>query len=127
MTSKVSPKEIIREEIDARGWSMDRLVIEAGWTATLAREVLGGRKITRLVAIGLAQAFGTSEDLWVNLQRAYDAPTTGDALQTTRTRGRPKTADKPVITLTDSSTEPTVQTYTVAAESERANGIEANV
>jgi plasmid maintenance system antidote protein VapI len=74
MTFKVSPKDILREEIEVRGWNAQVLASEAGWTPRLAAEVLQGRRITRLLAIGLAAAFGTSEQLWVNLQAAYDAP-----------------------------------------------------
>jgi plasmid maintenance system antidote protein VapI len=95
MTVKVSPKDIIREEIECRGWNAQILAHEAGWTPRLAAEVLQGRKITRLLAIGLGQAFGTSEQLWVNLQAAYDAPEDSSA-QTRKPRGR-KPALVPIV------------------------------
>lgn len=92
MTTKVSPTSIIREEMDCRGWNVAKLATEAGWQPKLAQEIVQGRAITRLVAIGLAQAFGTSEDLWLRLQASYEASTTGNAhmVSGTRTRGRPK-------------------------------------
>jgi plasmid maintenance system antidote protein VapI len=96
---KVSPKEIIREELEARGWNVQTLAAEAGWTPKLAQEIVQGRAITRLVAMGLAQAFGTSEQLWVNLQAAYAAPAASAGLpQPVRGRsGRRPRAAAPVV------------------------------
>jgi plasmid maintenance system antidote protein VapI len=118
MTVKVSPKDIIREEIECRGWNAQILAHEAGWTPRLAAEVLQGRKITRLLAIGLGQAFGTSEQLWVNLQAAYES-----AEDTTPRRGR--TARKPKAS--EAQLVPIVQARPAASELPEVtiNGTEA--
>lgn len=84
---KVTPKEIINEEVEERGWNAQTLASEAGWTPRLAAEVLKGRRITRLIAFGLAQAFGTSEQLFLNLQANYDAAESGGEAKPAR-RGR---------------------------------------
>ncbi len=62
------PSEFIREEMESRGWRVEDLAEQAGWTTALTSEVLSGRRVTRLIAYGLGQAFGTSSQLWVNLQ-----------------------------------------------------------
>jgi plasmid maintenance system antidote protein VapI len=70
---KFPPSDYIREEMDARGWRVEDLAEQADWTTALTSEVLAGRKVTRLIAYGLAQAFGTSLQLWTNLQEATHA------------------------------------------------------
>lgn len=95
MSIKVAPKDIIREELEVRGWNAQILAHEAGWQPRLATEVLQGRRITRLLAIGLGQAFGTSEQLWVNLQAAYDAADGETPAQRGR-RARQPRAGQPV-------------------------------
>lgn len=71
------PSEYIREEMEHRGWRVEDLAEQADWTTALTSEVLAGRKITRLIAFGLAQAFGTSWQLWINLEAARE-PTRED-------------------------------------------------
>ncbi len=66
------PNEFIRDEMESRGWRVEDLAEQAGWTTALTSEVLAGRKVTRLIAYGLGQAFGTSYQMWINLQSAFD-------------------------------------------------------
>ena len=63
------PNEIIADEIKARGWAFEDLVRESG----LSLQVLCEPKISRVKAEGLAKAFGTAPEFWLNLQTAYDA------------------------------------------------------
>lgn len=69
----IPPSEHIQEELEARNWPYGRLAAEMGTTIPHARGIAEGRLgITPLTAIGLAQAFGTSAEFWLNLQENYD-------------------------------------------------------
>ena len=67
------PGEFIREELAARGVSVEWLAeassIERAWIASLLN---GLADITPMVAKGLASAFGVSEELFLGLQKAHD-------------------------------------------------------
>jgi addiction module HigA family antidote len=67
------PSECIREEIEARGWTLEAFADAAGIGLPLASEIVNGkRRMTRMVALCVGRAFGTGESLWRNLQAAYD-------------------------------------------------------
>lgn len=80
----VAPGEFIREEIEARGWTQEALAEVLGKSVRLVNEVLTGRRsITPETAVALAEAFGTSAELWLNLESAYQlskVESTGDAV-----------------------------------------------
>ena len=64
--------EFIREFMDERKWSVEELAIESGLTETVAGQVARGEHmVTEEIAIALARAFGTSKELWLNLDTAY--------------------------------------------------------
>lgn len=68
------PAVFIREELESRGWSIETLVQLSGlnrerWETLLAEK----RRLTILDAHGLSVAFGTGKDVWVNLQKSFDA------------------------------------------------------
>lgn len=66
------PAEFIRDELEARGWTQTDLATVLGRPLQFVNELLSGRKaLTPETAIGLAQAFGTGADLWVNLEGTY--------------------------------------------------------
>lgn len=66
------PGEFIREELDARGWSQADLAAILGRPPRLISELVAGKRaVTPETAKGLAQAFGTSAELWMNLESAY--------------------------------------------------------
>jgi HTH-type transcriptional regulator/antitoxin HigA len=66
------PGEILREELEARGWSQLDLAEILGRPAKLVNELVGGRRaITPETAQGLADALGTSPELWMNLESQY--------------------------------------------------------
>ena len=66
------PGEILREELEARGWSQGDLAKILGRPLQTVNAIINGKKeITPMTAVGLAAAFGTSPELWVNLEAAY--------------------------------------------------------
>ena len=67
-----SPGEFIRDELNERGWSQGDLANIIGRPQQAVNEIINGRKqITVDTAIELGQAFGTSAELWLNLERDY--------------------------------------------------------
>jgi len=67
------PCEYVREELEARGWSAASLAEKGKCSLAFAEEIVNGcRRVTRLVAYILATAFGTSQEVWLNLQKAHD-------------------------------------------------------
>lgn len=68
----VKPGDILREEMEAREWSQGDLAHILGRPIQVVNEILQGRKaITPETALGLATAFGTSPEFWLNLENAY--------------------------------------------------------
>lgn len=77
MTSSVpaevfAPGEFIKEELDARGWTQNDLADILGrGPRTVSEVITGKRSITPATATLLSEAFGTSAELWMNLESAY--------------------------------------------------------
>jgi len=66
------PGEFIREELEARDWTQSDLARILGRPLQAVNMIINGRKaITPETAIELAAAFGTSAELWMNLETAY--------------------------------------------------------
>ena len=66
------PGEFIKEEIEARNWTQNDLVEILDLSPRLVSEIIAGKRaITPNTAKRLADAFGTSAQLWMNLYRAY--------------------------------------------------------
>jgi HTH-type transcriptional regulator / antitoxin HigA len=66
------PGEFIRDEIEARDWSQLDLAEILGRSPRLVNEIIvGKRQITPQTASGLADAFGTDPQFWLNLESAY--------------------------------------------------------
>ena len=67
-----SPGEILREELEARGWSQGDLAKILGRPLQTANAIVNGKKeITPRTAVELTAAIGTSPELWINLESAY--------------------------------------------------------
>ena len=68
-----APGELIREELEARGWTQVDLAEILGRPVRLVNELVAGKKqITPDTAKGLAEAFqGTDPVFWMNLDSAY--------------------------------------------------------
>lgn len=78
------PSEYLRDELEARGWSINDLAKKMRTTEQYARLLASGDvRITPGMAARLAHAFpGTAAQTWLNLQAGYhralaalDAPT----------------------------------------------------
>jgi HTH-type transcriptional regulator/antitoxin HigA len=66
------PGDIIKEEIEARGWTQIDLAEIIGKSARLVNEVIAGKRaVTPDTARALADAFGTSAQFWMNLESSY--------------------------------------------------------
>jgi HTH-type transcriptional regulator/antitoxin HigA len=66
------PGEFLREELEERGWTQTDLAEILGRPFPLVNEIIAGKRgITPETAAGLAAALGTSAELWLNLDAAY--------------------------------------------------------
>lgn len=66
------PGEFLREELEAREWSQQELADILGRPPRLISELISGKRaITPETARGLAEAFGTSAEYWMNLESQY--------------------------------------------------------
>jgi len=66
------PGEFIREEIEARDWSQAAFAEILGRPPRLVNELIAGKRaVTPETAKGLAAAFGTSAQLWLNLESSF--------------------------------------------------------
>jgi HTH-type transcriptional regulator/antitoxin HigA len=64
--------ELLADELDARGWSQAEFAEILDRPAQFVSEIIAGKKeITRESAAQIGAAFGTSTELWLNLQDAY--------------------------------------------------------
>jgi len=67
-----SPGRILRRELEARGWTQKDLAhIMDLPEQTISQIVRGRKRVTPEMALELASAFGTSADLWLNLEANY--------------------------------------------------------
>lgn len=84
-----SPGEYIREELEARGWTQADLTEIMNWRPKDVNEIIMGKRvITAETANRLADAFGTSAQLWMNLESAYQLARTSGPDQAIARRAR---------------------------------------
>jgi addiction module HigA family antidote len=63
------PGDFIRKELEARHWTQSDLAAVLGRPLPAVNEIINGKKrITAETAKALALAFGTSAELWLNLE-----------------------------------------------------------
>ncbi len=68
----VSPGEILKEELEARGWTPSDLATLLGRSIQVANEIISGEKaISPAIAADLSYAIGTSSEFWLNLESSY--------------------------------------------------------
>jgi HTH-type transcriptional regulator / antitoxin HigA len=66
------PGEFIRDELEARNWTQEDLAEILGRPLRTVNQIIAGKKaITPQTAQELAAAFGTTAELWLNLENAY--------------------------------------------------------
>ena len=69
----VHPGEILRDELDELGLSASALAKALDVPANRVTAILNGRRgITADTALRLARYFGTTPQLWQNLQKTYE-------------------------------------------------------
>jgi HTH-type transcriptional regulator / antitoxin HigA len=66
------PGEFIRDELEERGWTQSDLAKIINRPLPVVNLIIAGKKsVTPETAIGLAGAFGTSAEFWLNLETAF--------------------------------------------------------
>jgi HTH-type transcriptional regulator / antitoxin HigA len=66
------PGEFIKEELDMRGWTQEELAdLMEQPRSVISNIVTGKRSISPDIASGLADVFGTTSQLWMNLESSY--------------------------------------------------------
>lgn len=72
IANAIPPGEFIKDELDARGWiQKDFASIIERDTRTVSDLITGKRPVTTDLAILIGEAFGTSAELWLNLESKY--------------------------------------------------------
>lgn len=70
---QIHPGELLRDELEARGWTVHDLAEMTGWGLDLLRSIIDGHMpVTRATAHVLAKAFDQDAETWLWLQKAYD-------------------------------------------------------
>jgi HTH-type transcriptional regulator/antitoxin HigA len=66
------PGDLIKEELEERGWAQEDLAEILGRTNTAVNEIITGKRgITVETAKGLGEAFNTGAQFWLNMESAY--------------------------------------------------------
>ena len=69
----VHPGEMLREELETLGLSANALSKELGVPANRIRMILNGQRgVSADTALRLAKYFGTTPQLWLNLQKTWE-------------------------------------------------------
>lgn len=69
----IPPGDVLAEELEARGLTQSRLARLMRRPLQAINEIVRGRKrITGATALGLADALGTSAELWIRLEADYE-------------------------------------------------------
>lgn len=74
----VPPGDILKEELEARGWSQVEFAEIIGMSPRLVSEIISAKRaITPATAKAIGAAFGTSAQVWLNLEAAYQLDKAG--------------------------------------------------
>jgi HTH-type transcriptional regulator / antitoxin HigA len=66
------PGEFIKEELEGRGWTQEDLAEIIGRQPSIVSGLINGKRaVSPAIAADLAEAFGTTAQLWMNLESAY--------------------------------------------------------
>jgi addiction module HigA family antidote len=86
----VHPGDILRDELHERQITAYRLAKELGIPESAIGQILAGkRSVTPGTALRLSRFFGTTPELWLNLQSAYDLEEAEGRLESELARIRP--------------------------------------
>jgi len=67
------PGEIIKEEMEAKGWTQTDLAFVLGYSEQTVNKLLNGKSgLSADMAKALGEAFGTSAELWAGLQKEWE-------------------------------------------------------
>jgi HTH-type transcriptional regulator / antitoxin HigA len=67
------PGDYLRDELEARGWTQRQFAKIIGRPLQTVNGIINGKvAVTATTAKEIAEAFGTSAELWMNLQGSYD-------------------------------------------------------
>lgn len=81
------PGDIIREEMEAKGWTQTDLAFILGYSEQTVNKLLNGKSgLTADMAKALAEAFGTSAELWAGLQKEWELRCARDPDQSIKAR-----------------------------------------
>ena len=73
MTNPIHPGRVLKDELEARGISGNRLALDLGVPANRISAILNGKRaISADTALRLARYFGASAQFWLDLQSQYD-------------------------------------------------------
>lgn len=87
------PGEFIRDELEARGWEQRDLAEIMGRPERVVSELISGKRtLTAETAQQLGEAFGTSAQVWLNLEAAYQLHRLGKPDEAVSRRARLYTA-----------------------------------
>ena len=68
----IPPGEILKDELEARGWTQGEFAEIIGRPIQTINEILMGEKaITPETAVLFSQALGTTPELWLNLESVF--------------------------------------------------------
>jgi addiction module HigA family antidote len=96
----VHPGEILREEfMEPLGISMNRLALDLRVPVTRIADIVNERRaISADTALRLARYFGTSAEVWMNLQAHYDLERASDRyIKRVRRDVRPLSANRKAV------------------------------
>jgi len=66
------PGEYLSDELKARRWTQSQFARIIGRPVQVVNDIIHGRKrITEETALEISAAFGTSAQLWINLETSY--------------------------------------------------------
>jgi len=66
------PGDLVKEELEERGWTQEDLAEILGRTTAAINEIITGKRgLTVETAKGLGEAFGTGAQFWLNMESAY--------------------------------------------------------
>lgn len=67
------PGEYVRDEMEARGWSVETLADKTTMSRAWCEELIAEkRRVTKIVAYCLSKGLGADMTTWLNLQADYD-------------------------------------------------------